>query len=116
MVFAKDSGVYTPWLRESWQGNVQILQKVREGAKEDLREKDLIINVLLAQDGNGHTALHLAVENGDINVVEKLWEWATEKLTREELRNKLLLAKDISSAQTALHSAASRGNKQILEK
>jgi hypothetical protein len=65
-------------------GNVQVLKRIWELAKEQLTPKELN-KFLLTQNNRKRTAWHMAVSWGKVEILDKLWELAKEVLNRDEL-------------------------------
>jgi hypothetical protein len=115
LLLAQDNNTQTAWHLAAVCGNIQVLQKLWEWAKEKLTTEDLNNKLLLAKDKRGQTAWHVAAECDNLQLLQKLWEWAKEKLTTDDLSNKLLLAKDVRE-RTTWHVAAERGNLELLQR
>jgi len=111
----RDDNKQTSWHVAAEKGQLQVLHKMWDLAKEVLTPEELNNKVLLAEDVLGRTAWHMAVEKGKLDVLQKLWEWAKEVLTPEEINNRMFLAKDITK-RTAWHVAAEKGQLDILHK
>jgi len=75
-------------------GNVNILKKLWEWAKERQTTDELKQTLFLARHLMGRTAWYNAAETNSRNVLGVLWEWGRKEMTKEGLSNKLLLAKD----------------------
>jgi hypothetical protein len=71
----------------TWQqrGNLDILQKLWEWAKEKLATDVINNKLLLCTDDWGRPALHLGAMGGRLERLQNLWEWANEKLKTEEI-------------------------------
>ena len=75
-------------------GNVSVLKKLWEWAKERQITDELRQTIFLAKDLMGKTVWHNAAEKNITKLLDVMWEWGKEELTTEELSNKLLLAKE----------------------
>ena len=82
----------TVWHVAAYLGNLKVLEKLWEWAKEKLSEEENK-KLLLATDMFGRTGWHLAAVWSELGILEKVWKCAEEKLTAEEI-HKLLLATD----------------------
>ena len=61
------------------KGQLAILNKLWDWAKEVLTGEELNNTSFLAKDGDEKTTWHMASQKGQIEVIQKLWEWATHK-------------------------------------
>ena len=96
---------------------MSLRQSVREGnteitgilldSLEAAGHRDTLVKLLLAQDKEGKTARHVAVEGGNADILEKLWECAKKELRKENI-NKLILTKEFDCL-TAWHIAVKFG-------
>jgi ankyrin repeat protein len=105
----------TVWQVAALLGNVDILQKLWEWAKEKLTTEEINNKFLLGTDNEGRTVWHVAAQRGNLEMLQKVWDWNKEKLTTEEINNKLLLGTD-NERKTAWHLAAECGKSEILQK
>jgi len=71
-------------------GQLVILHKLWEWAKEVLTGDELNKTLFLAKDGDEITAWDVETEKVQTVVLHHLWEWAKGVLTGEELNNMLL--------------------------
>jgi hypothetical protein len=69
---------------------LDLLQKIWNFAKENLKTQEIKNNLLLATDFKGNTAWHLAAEGGKPDVLKKIRDWANNSLTTEEIKIMLL--------------------------
>jgi ankyrin repeat protein len=115
LLLAHDKYRRNAWHVAALGGNLQVLEKLWEWAKENLTKEEISNHLLLATDNTGKTAWHMAAENGKLAVLQKIWERAKENLTTEEINNKLLLATD-DMGKTAWHMAAENGELDVLQK
>jgi len=115
LLLAKDNERKTVWLVATERGNIQLLEKLRECAKEKLSTEKIKNKLVLVTDDKGRNVLHVAVECGRQEILEELLEWANENLTTEEINNKLLLATE-DEGRTVFHAVAERGRQEILQK
>jgi hypothetical protein len=109
LLLAQDDNTPTAWHLAAVCGNIQVLQKLWEWAKEKLTTEDLNNKLLLAKDKRGQTAWHVAAECGNLELLQRLCEWAKEVLTAEVMSDELLLARD-DNKQTFLHVAAKKNS------
>jgi len=105
----------TVWQVAALLGNLEILQKLWEWAKEKLTTEEINNTLLLGTDNEGRTAWHLAAMWSNVENLQKVWEWAKERLTTEEINTKFLLGTD-NGGRTAWHLAAIWGNVENLQK
>ena len=103
----------TVWHVAAYFGNLKVLEKLWDWAKEKLSAEE--INKLLLANNEGRTAWYLAAKRGNIETLQKVWMWAEEKLTRDEITNKFLLGTE-SRGSTAWQCASLLGNTQLLHK
>ena len=75
-------------------GQIEVLYKVWEWAKDVLTPKEFRNKLFLYKDICGRTIWHIAAEKGRLDLLHKLCGWAKGLLTQEELSGMLLLAKD----------------------
>jgi hypothetical protein len=73
-LLAKDNEK-TVLIHASYSGNVQILGRIWNLAKEQLTPEELS-KLLLAQNDKRKTVWHVTAQRGEIEVVDKLCEWA----------------------------------------
>jgi len=81
-------------------GNLDVLQKIWEWAKERLTTEEISKKLLLAKN-KGRTALHVAADSYKLEIFQEILKWVKEKLTTQQV-NKLLVATD-HERMTALH-------------
>jgi len=103
------------WHVAARNGQLDVLQKTWDWAKQNLTRQELKENLLLATDRDKNTAWDLAAEMGQLDILQRIWEWAKENLTTEEISNKLLLATD-QKGRTILHLAAEMGKLDIMQR
>jgi ankyrin repeat protein len=115
LLLHKDYSACTAWQLAAVGGNIKVLEKLWECAKEKLTTEELNNKMLLAKDNKQWTAWHYASSQGNVEALQKLWECGKGTLTAEELNNKLLLAKD-SMGRTAWHLATAVDNTKVLDK
>jgi ankyrin repeat protein len=79
----------TAWHTAAGRGQVEILEKLRNWAKElQLKPEEIRNEELLSKNESGYSAWHFAVERGQVVILENLWNWAKElQLKPEEIRN-----------------------------
>jgi DNA-binding FadR family transcriptional regulator len=94
-------------------GNLELLQQLRDWAKDLQTAEVMSDELLLARDDNEQTFLHVAAKRNSTKDFEKVWDWVTGKLSPEEIR-KLLLAKD-SHELTVMQMGANKFSPKILE-
>jgi hypothetical protein len=87
------------------RGELDVLQKIWEWAKENVTKEEINNKLLLATDICGKTIFHTVARRTYFHVILEVWEWAKENLTKEEINNKLLLATD-NLGKTAWHLVA----------
>jgi hypothetical protein len=95
-------------------GNLQVLEKLWEYAKEKLTTEDINNKILLARYNEGMTVLHKAACGGKLDVLLKIWDWAEEKLNTQEISKKLILATD-HARRTAWHWAVCMEKLDIMQ-
>jgi len=88
----------------SHSGNLQMLERIWNLAKEQLTPEDLN-KLLLAQDYQRRTAWHVASKRCDVEILVKFRKWAEKVLNTDELNNNLLLAEG-KLEETVLHHAS----------
>ena len=74
MFLDRDESRRTAWPNASEKGQIELLNKLWEWAK-DLLISEEIQNIFLARDESKRTAWHMALEEGHIDVFHNLWEW-----------------------------------------
>ena len=106
MLLSKDNYNRTAWHNTIKRGQVEVLKKLWDLAKElQLKPEELRNEVLLSKDKYNRTAWHKAAKKGGVEILKKLWDWAKElQLKPEVLRNGVLLSKDYYK-ETAWHKA-----------
>ena len=73
MWLSKDRYGKTAWHKAAERGDVEVLQKLWDWAKElQLKPEELRNEVWLSKDKYGQTAWRMAAESGKIQVLEKL--------------------------------------------
>jgi endo-1,4-beta-D-glucanase Y len=73
------------------RGEIVVLDKLWDWAKEFLNRDELINELFLAKDNAKLTAFLHAAFRGNLQILDRIWNWANEQLTQEELK-KLVLA------------------------
>jgi len=73
MVLDKDGFERTAWHIASEKGQIELLRKLLEWAKEVLTPEKLK-RMFLGIDGYERTASHIASEKDQIELLQKLWE------------------------------------------
>jgi len=68
-------------------GNVNILKKLWEWAKQRQTTDELKQTLFLGINLMGRTAWHDVAETNSTKVLDVLWEWGKGELTTEELSN-----------------------------
>jgi hypothetical protein len=71
---------------EALEGELDLMQKLWEWAKENLTKEEIKNNLLLHTDSDGKTAWHVVARYGEVGVMEKIWESAKYDLTIEEIK------------------------------
>jgi predicted amidohydrolase YtcJ len=95
-------------------GNVKVLQELWNLAKEKGNPEEINCKLLLVQNENGQTALHLVVEDS-VAVLETLWASIKKaQLNEYQLLNKLLQTINKFGYST-WHRAAEGGTLEALE-
>jgi ankyrin repeat protein len=115
LLVGQDTTKRTAWYVAAESGELDILQKIWDVAKDNLTKQKIEDGLLLATDQYGNTAWHGAVAGGNVDVLVKMWDFAKHNLTTLEIINKLLLAKG-DRGNTALHLAAKMGKLDVLQK
>jgi ankyrin repeat protein len=115
LFLATDNFKRTAWHMAAVHGNLDILHKMWDRAKDVLTSQHLNEKFFLAKDNDERTAWHMAARKGDLDILDRLWEWAKEILTPQDLNEKLFLATDYCR-KTAWHIAAEQGYLYILHK
>ena len=102
MFLSKDIYNETAWHKAAERGDVEVLNKLLDWAKElQLKPEELGNEVLWSKDKYKETAFHWAAKRGHVEVLNKLWDLAVElHLKPEELGNEVFLSKD-KSKETA---------------
>jgi hypothetical protein len=54
-------------------GELDVLQKMWELAKEKLTTEEIKIEMLLRTDDDGRTAWHFAAYRGKLDIMQKIW-------------------------------------------
>jgi hypothetical protein len=67
-------------------GQLELLQKIRDWAKQNLTAEDIRNKLLLATDNKGNTAWQVAAGLNKVAIMEELRDWANEYLATEEIR------------------------------
>jgi aminoglycoside N3'-acetyltransferase len=80
LMLAKDDKRRTAWIMATERGNLEVLEKLWECAKEKLTTEE-INKLLLGTDNNGRTVFHRAALRCRLEILQKVWEWANENLT-----------------------------------
>jgi ankyrin repeat protein len=88
MLLDKDNDEITSWHYASYEGNVEVLQKLWEWGKGTLSAEELKNELFKGKDIQRRTACHYASYEGNVEVLQKLWEWGKVTLTAEELKMK----------------------------
>jgi ankyrin repeat protein len=123
LLTGKEYSGETVWHKAANKGELNVLQKITDSAK-DILTKEQITNILLLptktgkhwfiSDDNGYTAWQLAALSGKVEVLKEIWSLAKDNLTTEDIKNKLLLATN-SERYTAWHLAALSGKVDVLQ-
>jgi predicted small metal-binding protein len=75
------------WYLAANRDKQNVMQKIWEWAKKELRTEEIKNEMLLRTDNTGRTAWHFAACRGEQDVMQKIWDMAKEKLTTEEIKN-----------------------------
>jgi len=86
---SKDNSKETAWHKAAERSDVELLNKLRDWAKElQLKPEVLRNKVLLSKEYYKGTAWHKATKRGHVELLKELCIWAKElQLKPEELRN-----------------------------
>jgi ankyrin repeat protein len=75
----KDNSGQTSWHKAALSGQVTVLEKLWDLAKElQLNPEKFRIDVCLLKDKSGQTTWHKAALRSDVDVLKKLRDWAKE--------------------------------------
>jgi ankyrin repeat protein len=111
MFLDKDEYQITAWHVAARNGQIEILHKLWDWAKEVLTQKELN-KLLLNRSISAKTAWQVVAEEGRIEVLPLLWESAKKVLTQERLNN-IFLAKD-EYERTAWHVAEENVQNRVI--
>ena len=113
MLLAKGSNGLTIGQLAAQLGELDILQKMWEWAKEYLTTEEIQSKLLLPTDIFRGTIWHVVANRDQLDILQKMWEWAKENLMTEVIKNDMLLATD-SDGETAWHLAVKIGQPTLL--
>jgi hypothetical protein len=88
MLLRRDIIGKTAWHLAGYRGELDIMQEIRDLAKEKLATEEIKNELLLRTYNGGSTARYLAASWGEANVIREIWVLSTEKLTTEEIKMK----------------------------
>ena len=72
---SKDECKETAWHKAATLGNVEVLKRLCDWAKElQLKPGELRNEVLLSKDESKETALHSAAKSGHVEILKNLWD------------------------------------------
>jgi hypothetical protein len=87
----------TVWHNAAERGQVEILEKLWDWAKELQLKPKQLRNEVFSTDKYGKTVSYKAANRGQVEILEKLWDWVNElQLETYMLRYEILLSKEES--------------------
>jgi len=105
----KDNSGQTTWHKAALRGDVEVLKKLWDWAKELYQKSVDLRNELLFS--NDKSRLSTWLKKSGKYILEKLWEWAKSlELKPEGLRNEVLLSKK----QVRTNGLAHRSKQRLL--
>jgi len=80
------------WHIAAFWGNLDVMQRLWELAKERLTTEEIKNEMLLRTDGEGRNVWHIAAYWGKLDVMQRFWVLAKKRLTTEEIKTKCFYA------------------------